>query len=446
MTVTRCRATYEWTSFRFRDPEVPRYRHPNKRVAIIAVDEKSRCLVRVFVLRVVGPHMSASIPQVELNPRLTHSRLPEWFVREIEARSGTPRRRMAVWCSRTRPVGNFRTTIHPRKRHRQFDDPEYRRVRIAALASVVAAVAWTSFCITTAFVRLDSANFGKWRDWLISADEPVMQLSERLEAATAALRDVSPGVPTPVVVVADSIGAADSALPLLMKVTSYVPDTKIVLKGLAVGTTLTSGASVGDREWRINIEDLPNAYVIPPQGFVGPMTFVAELRDIDGHPLLRAPGQFTWTAVDASSAMAGKEPAEGEPPVTAVASEADAGNQQLFAQFVGQKEKVVLPKPRPIKHASLGGKANKPKKQIATAHGYKERMQRRDLGTDTRWASNELPPHSSFFEPDPRRERRAIVDGIFRSIFYGGDANECGPATLKRGTQKKSGNDCHWSR
>ena len=380
--------------------------------------------------------MSGSIPQVELNPPSTHSRLPEWFVREFEARSRAPRRRVAGWRSRTRPVGNFRTTIHPRKRHRQFDDPEYRRVRVAALASVVAAVAWTSFCITTAFVRLDSTNFGKWRDWLVSADEPVMPLSERLEAATAALREVSPGVPTPVVVVADSIGAADSALSLSMKVTSYVPDTKIVLKGL----------SVGDRDWRINIEDLPNAYVIPPQGFMGPTTFVAELSDIDGHPLLRAPRQFTWTAVDASSAMAGKEPAEGEPPVAAVASTADAGNQQLFGQFVEQKEKVVLPKPRPIKHASLGGKASKPKKQIATAHGYKERMPRRDLGADTRWASNELPPHSSFLEPDPGRERRAIVDGIFRSIFYGGDANECGPATLKRGTQRKSGDDCHWSR
>ena len=390
--------------------------------------------------------MSASIPQVELNPRSTHSRLPEWFVREIEARSGAPRRRVAVWRSQTRPVGNFRTTIHPRKRHRQFDDPEYRRVRIVALASVVAAVAWTAFCITTAFVRLDSANFGKWRDRLIFADEPLMPLSERLEAAIAALRDVSRGVPPPVVVVADSIGAADSALPLSMKVTSYAPDTKVVLKGLAVGTTLTSGASLGDREWRINIEDLPSAYVIPPHGFVGPMTFVAELRDIDGHPLLRAPGQLTWTAVNAPSAMAGKESAEGERPVTAVASAADFGNQQLSGQLVEQKANVVLPKPRPVKHASLGGKASKPKKQMTTAHGYKERMPRRDLGANTRWASNELPPHSSFSEPDPRRERRAIVNGIFRSLFYGGDANECGPATLKRGTQKKSGEDCEWSR
>src|SRR5262245_42574578 len=152
--------------------------------------------------------MSSSIPQVEFNPRSTHSRLPEWFVREIEARSRSRRRQVALWRSRTHPVGNCRTTlaIHRRKRHRQFDNPEYRRVRLTALASIVAAVAWTSFCITTAFVRLDSANFGKWRDWLIAADEPVTPLSERLEAALAAIREVSGGVPMPVVVVADSIG------------------------------------------------------------------------------------------------------------------------------------------------------------------------------------------------------------------------------------------------
>src|SRR5512144_1140145 len=89
----------------FGDPEVPRYHRPNKRVATIPVDGKKSVLVCVFVLRVVGSHMSGSIPQIELNPPSTHSRLPEWFVREFEARSRAPRRRVAVWRSRTRPVG-----------------------------------------------------------------------------------------------------------------------------------------------------------------------------------------------------------------------------------------------------------------------------------------------------------------------------------------------------
>ena len=335
-----------------------------------------------------------------------------------------------------------------RTRHKQFDNAEYRSVRLTALASILAAVAWTSFCVTTAFVRLDSSNFGKWRDGLISSDEPKMTLGERLEAATAALREVSSQVLVPVVDVVDSIGVADSALPLSMRVTHYMNDTKIVIRGLPVGTTLTSGASIGGRDWRINIEDLPHAYVIPPHGYVGVVALVAELRDIDGHPLTRTPVQFTWAAVDGSSTIEKEEPAEREPPVTAVAGAADAQNQQLFGQFVDrQKEKIVLPKPRPIRHASLGAKTSRPKKQIA--HRYNERVPPRGLyvSADTR-PSNEMPLRSSFASPDPRRERPSIVDSIFRNIFFadGRNAYECGPTTLERGTQKKSGDDCQWSR
>ena len=396
--------------------------------------------------------MNTSILQAGLNPPSTHCRPPEWLGREIAARSR--RKQTAVRHSRPRTVNNGRATVigYRRTRHKQFDNAEYRSVRLTALASILAAVAWTSFCVTTAFVRLDSSNFGKWRDGLISSDEPKMTLGERLEAATAALREVSSQVLVPVVDVVDSIGVADSALPLSMRVTHYMNDTKIVIRGLPVGTTLTSGASIGGRDWRINVEDLPHAYVIPPHGYVGVVALVAELRDIDGHPLTRTPVQFTWAAVDGSSTIEKEEPAETEPPVTAVAAvagAADAQNQQLFRQFVDrQKEKIVLPKPRPIRHASLGAKTSRPKKQIA--HRYNERVPPRGLyvSADTR-PSNEMPLRSSFAAPDPRRERPAIVDSIFRNVFFGDGRNassECEPATLKRGTQKKSGDDCQWSR
>ena len=51
-----------------------------------------------------------------------------------------------------------------------------------------------------------------------------MPLSERLEAAIAALREVSRGVPTPVVVVADSIGSEDSSLHISFNVKGYMTD------------------------------------------------------------------------------------------------------------------------------------------------------------------------------------------------------------------------------
>lgn len=185
--------------------------------------------------------------------------------------------------------------------------PNTEDVRATALASAFAAVAWTSFCIATAIVRLDSANFGQWRDWLVSG-EPRITLSERLEAATLALREVSRQVLRPTVFVADSIGVADSALPLSMTVTNYTPETTIVLSKLVTGTTLTSGMSIGEREWRVDIDDLPNVRVVPPLGYVGAMTLVAELRGVDGQSFSLTPVRLTWSAPDGSPSPARNDP------------------------------------------------------------------------------------------------------------------------------------------
>lgn len=389
--------------------------------------------------------MDTSILQHGSNPLSVHCRLPEWFAREIVARSRSRRRQTVVRHSPTGTINKSHAAVMDRHwtPHKQFNNAEYRTVRLKVLASIFAAVAWTSLCLTIAIVRLDSSNFGKWRDLLIMSDEPRMTLGERLEAATAALRDVSRRPPMPVVDVADSIGVEDSALPLSIRVTNYTNDIKIILKGFAVGTTLTSGARIGGRDWGIKVEDLPNAYVIPPHGYVGVMTVVAELRDIAGQPLTRAPVQLTWAATDGPSTNDKRESAEKEPPAVTVAGDAGAKNQ-LSGQFVDrQQEKIALPKPRPVRHASASAKTSRPKKQIA--HRYNERVPPRDLYVSANaWPSNEMPPYSSFAAPDAGLERPAIVDGIFRNAFYGNgrNAHECGPSTLKRGASKRSGGDC----
>jgi len=278
-----------------------------------------------------------------------------------------------------------------------------------------------SFLIT-AVVRLDSSNIGQWRDRLLAADVPKLPLAERLEAATNAIREVSHRILMPAVVVADSTGTADKALPLLVKVTNFAPNTEIILTGLAVGTILTSGNSIGAREWRINIVDLPNAHVVPPQGYSGLMTLVAELRDGEGYPLSRAPLHLKWNAAaeapwhdDNNAAIA------AELPVTTLASADDLENERLSVRSVDRPtENVVLPKPRPIKHASFVLKTSKPKKQMAMKQGNKHRMSRPDLntGADTRWASGQLPPHGLI--ADSRVERQQTLERIFRGFFDNG--------------------------
>lgn len=349
---------------------------------------------------------------------------PEWLIHEIATRSSAPQNTSA---------GRYK-----------YFDTKLRRVRVIALTSAFAAVTWTSFCITTAFVRLEPHNFTKLHAWLFSVDRAMEPLAERLDAAAAALREASRPLVKPVVTATDSIGIADSPLPLSMAVTNYTPDTQVIFSGLAAGSTLTSGVSLGERRWRLDIENLANTYVIPPRGYVGFMKLVAELRDIDGRSLSYIPVRLTWNATDSS---AKNEAAETKPLDVAAAGLTGIENQELYAQQLpSQAEKVALPKPRPVRLAS--SKFNRTKKQIAATHGRKERAPPHDpsAGADRRWASNKLPTHSSLAEPDLSRERWQVVDGIFRTIIGDGrTVNECGAATLKRGPQRRLKDDCQWN-
>jgi hypothetical protein len=59
---------------------------------------------------------------------------------------------------------------------------------------------------------------------------------------------------------------------------------------------LSAGFGAGDGQWRVPIDDLPNAHVIPPSDYVGPMTVVAELRRGDDQAVVRAPVHLTWNS------------------------------------------------------------------------------------------------------------------------------------------------------
>lgn len=391
--------------------------------------------------------MSTSMQRIGVTPlSASYHPLPEWLAREIETRRWP---RTTIRSPNSRHSARRRTaSAYSISQREQARDWERGNVRIKAFACGLAAIAWTSFVITVA-VRLDLSNLGQWRDGLISAQVPKLSLAERLEAATNAIGEVSRQMLMTAVVAADSSGTTDQALPLFVKVANLAPNTEVILTGLAAGTTVTSGKSLGAREWRINIADLPNAHVVPPQGYSGLMALFAELRDGNGRPLSRAPVHLTWNAADEAPLNGGNnEAAEGEAPVNTVASAGNLQNQPLIAQPVDRpSEEVALPKPRPIKHASYAPKTGKPKKKMAMAQANKHRTPRRDLNikADTRWVSGELPPYS--LVADPRSERQATLEEIFRDIFGNGKhAGNCELARSKQSGQRHLRNDCDGSR
>jgi hypothetical protein len=55
----------------------------------------------------------------------------------------------------------------------------------------------------------------------------------------------------------------------------------VVIGGLVTGSSLPIGREVAPNTWRIAVEDLPGAAIIPPRGFIGTMDLTMELRLAD---------------------------------------------------------------------------------------------------------------------------------------------------------------------
>src|SRR5262245_16142107 len=175
-------------------------------------------------------------------------------------------------------------------------------MRTKAPAIAAGVVVWTAFCVIVGLGRLDSGSFIKFGNGMSSANGPEIPVSdpprlsslELLQMGNNVSESASSPVLTPTLAVADAIGEMNAALPLAIKVTNYEPGAAINLGGLVAGTTLSAGSAVAESQWRIPVDDLPNAQVIPPAGFTGSMTIMAELRTGDNEVLVRAPLQLNW--------------------------------------------------------------------------------------------------------------------------------------------------------
>jgi hypothetical protein len=185
------------------------------------------------------------------------------------------------------------------------DDPQKQDqsgMRTKALAIAAGVVVWTAFCVLVGLGRLDSGSFIQFGNGTSSANSPEIPVSDPPRLASLELpqmgNDVSESASSPVLTptfsVADAIGEMNAALPLAIKVTNYEPGATINLGGLVAGTTLSAGSAVGENQWRIPVDDLPNAQIIPPAGFTGSMTITAELRTGDNEALVRTPLQLIW--------------------------------------------------------------------------------------------------------------------------------------------------------
>lgn len=249
-------------------------------------------------------------------------------------------------------VSLARTLLDSRERSGVF---KCNRVRIAALAGAAIAVLWTMFCISVGLERFKQNE-------PMSAKTPEVSVSERLEEASAALHKASRQILAPTIVVADTSGAVNAALPLGIKITNYTAETTISLSGLVGGTILSTGADAGDGQWRVAIDDLPNTRVIPPHEYVGSMTIVVELRASDDQPIVRTPLRLTWQPVVAVSTEAvGGPSSTSSPPVAGTM----ATKQVLLQQSPTDSAVIHAEQPGAPKHTSNAMKASSLKNRRA---------------------------------------------------------------------------------
>jgi hypothetical protein len=210
----------------------------------------------------------------------------------------------------------------------------------------------------------------------------------------------------------------NAALPLAIKVTNYTPDTTVNLSGLARGTMLSTGFGAGEGQWRVAIDDLPNARVIPPSDYIGPMTVLAEVRRGDDPAIVRARVHLTWNS-PVSVAAATEEP-------TASSTASDARDELPMAKEVLEQ---------PLTHENIS-EGTQPRLADARKHVSKSRSARRHhrsspsryvehrTGVDVRAAGG---PVDLFASPNFAFERRPFWSSNFQtSVDTGRDRCERG--------------------
>ncbi len=205
-----------------------------------------------------------------------------------------------------------------------------RRGRLAlAVATSFAAAAG----IAVGVVFLDAAKLADGRGGTPFAKENGKTVTA--QATTAA----------PTLAVEDGSGEVNELLPLGVKVANYTPGATVNLSGLLKGAELSTGAASGEGEWRIAVDDLPNALVIPPRDYFGPMNIVAELRGGNGRAIVRSPVRFLWTQSPPDQGKAARLQTAPADAASAAGSEASAAPRQIdpkeIAALLKRAEELV---------------------------------------------------------------------------------------------------------
>jgi TPR repeat protein len=108
-------------------------------------------------------------------------------------------------------------------------------------------------------------------------------------------RDAVPTAPPRLTVGAVRRQLADEATRLTVSAADAGAHAAVVISGLAPGSTLSAGTQVAPNTWRLSVEELPGAAITPPDGFVGAVDLMLELRLADNTVADRRSLRLEWS-------------------------------------------------------------------------------------------------------------------------------------------------------
>jgi hypothetical protein len=121
------------------------------------------------------------------------------------------------------------------------------------------------------------------------------QIKAGVEARTHEGTKERPNLPLArLVLLRAPLGSAGEAIPLGLSLTEASQDVVLLLHGLPVGTTISTGIALEADNWLLSVSELRDAVIRPPPGFVGAIDLAAELRLADETVADRLSLRLTW--------------------------------------------------------------------------------------------------------------------------------------------------------
>jgi hypothetical protein len=131
---------------------------------------------------------------------------------------------------------------------------------------------------------------------LVLSPQAGQQAGEILQAATGwNFSVISPPAPSARLVVQTQKGLKNEPLPSGLSLVDASGGETVTIAGLAPGTDLSIGTSLGGADWQLSASDLDKTFVGSAKDFVGVMDATAILSSASGRILDRQAIRFEWT-------------------------------------------------------------------------------------------------------------------------------------------------------